>query len=150
MANVLINGKEYDWSSVEIGIDDAPQILKDHIVAIDYEDKENIKARYGRGNTPIGWTKGKWEGSGKITLTRTGFNILMEWVRSQGKQRVSQIPPFPITISYLDDEFNVAVTDKLPSVKMDNPKTKAAEGDEKVDVEITLVLLQPIEWSAKA
>ena len=74
----------------------------------------------------------------------------MEWVRTQGKQRVSQIPPFPITISYLDDEFNVTVTDKLPSVKMDNPKTKAAEGDEKVDVEIALILLEPIEWGVKA
>jgi len=33
---------------------------------------------------------------------------------------------------------------------MDNPKTKAAEGDEKVDVEIALILLEPIEWGVKA
>ena len=149
MREILINGREYDWATVEIGIADAPQILKDHIIGIDYEDKENIKPRYGRGNIPIGWTKGRWEGSGKLTLTRTGFNILMEWVKSRGKQRISEIPPFPITASYLDDEFNVSIVDKLPSVKMDNPKSKASEGDEKIDVEISLILLKPIEWGKK-
>ena len=146
---LMVNGREVDWGQVEIGIADCPQTLKDHIIGIEYEDKENVKPRYGRGNVPIGWTKGRFDGNGKLTLTATGFQILMDWVRGKGKERVSQIPPFPIVITYLDDETNVMMKDTIPSVKLDNPKTKANEGDEKIDVEISFIILQPIKWREK-
>ncbi len=145
-AGIRINDRLFDWASIEITIGNTPREIADFVVEIEYSGKGNLKARYGRGSKPIGWSKGKEEFEGKITLNNEGYDILMAWAKEQGYNQIWDMPPVDISVHYMDDKKNRVLTDVLEGVKFDEPKKSAKSGDEELTVELKL-LIQNIKWA---
>ena len=142
-----INGRLFDWASIDISLGNgAPKEITDYVTEIEYSGKGNLKLRYGRGSKPIGWSKGKEEFEGKLTLTNEGFDILMQWAKQQGYKQVWDLPPMDINVHYFDDQKNRVLTDTLVGVKFDEPKKSAKQGDDELTVELKL-LIQDIKWA---
>jgi len=143
---IKINGRLFDWASITITLGSAPQEVSEYVTEIEYSGKGNLKARYGRGAKPIGWSKGKEEFEGKLALNNEGYDLLIDWVKQQGYKQIWDLPPVDISIHYFDDEKNRVLTDVLEGVKFDEPKKSAKAGDEELIVELKL-LMQNIVWA---
>lgn len=137
-----VNGRYFDWGMVDISIDGVSKDITGEIIEISYEEKEELKARYGLGNMPKGYSKGKVEFTGKIVFNKEGFDqFIQKVVKSQGKNRVSEISPVNINIHYMDDEKNRVITDVLEKVKFHSPKNSAKQGDTELTVEMEMLMM---------
>lgn len=142
MAQMKVNDRYYDWGQIEISIDGVDKTIVSDIIEISYEEKEEIKPRYGLGSMPKGYAKGNIEFTGKITWNKEGFDkFILEVVKPKGYSRISQLPPVDINVHFLNDEQNRVITDQLKGVKFHSPKTGAKQGDTELTVETELFIL---------
>lgn len=126
-----INGKAYDWSSITIKLSKCTGIEP---VAIDYGDKIEKEAIYGKGGGIRGYGTGNKSNDVKLTLQREDYNILQDAyksVKSFGKVIIPKI-----TVSYADIGATT-VTDVLTKVTFTERSFKAAQGDKGMTVELT-------------
>ncbi|MBW6395233.1 hypothetical protein KZX47_08745 [Thermus sp. SYSU G05001] len=129
-----INGRYYDWEHITIQVNGAT--LAD-VLSIDYEDSEKVNPIYGKGRTPRGYTKGNWEGSGKLTLLREEYERLGD---------PFSMKPFDIVVSYAK-EGNTS-TDTLKDCLFTKRSFGGVEQDtERITVELEFVILGGIERS---
>lgn len=129
-----INGRYYDWEHITIQVNGAT--LAD-VLSIEYEDSEKVNAIYGRGRTPRGYTKGNYEGSGKLTLLREEYERLGD---------PFGMPPFDIVVSYAKGE-NTS-TDTLKECLFTKRSFGGIEQDtERITVELEFTILGGIERS---
>lgn len=134
----LINGASYTWGDIVPLIAGVPVT---GALAIDYEDKQEIKNIYGAGRYPVARGKGRIECSGKITL------LMAEVLAIQAKAingRIQDIAPFDIIISYIPDGGKI-VHDVLKDCQFATNARKWKEGDTSQPVDLDLVVSK-IEW----
>ena len=110
MANQLINGKCYDWSSVSIGLTGMDSI---ELQEISYDDEQELDPVYGKG--------------GKIRGYGTG--------KKQGVKHFYKCIIPKITVSYADEGAQT-VTDTLTNVIFSKRSLKAAQGDKSMKVDL--------------
>jgi len=135
-----INGRYYDWEHISIQVKGVP--LAD-VLSIDYEDSEKVNAIFGKGRTPRGYTKGNWEGSGKLTLLREEYDRLRA---AAPEGNVFKLEPFDIVVSY--DKGMATVTDTLKDCLFTKRSFGGVEQDtEKVTVELEFTVLGGVEHS---
>lgn len=65
-----INGRQYDHEDCRIML---PSGLAFGIQELNYEDGQEVEARYGRGATPRGYGRKNYEASGSMTMDRDQF-----------------------------------------------------------------------------
>ncbi|WP_243092586.1 hypothetical protein [Thermus hydrothermalis] len=129
-----INGRYYDWESITIQVNGAT--LAD-VLSIEYEDSEKVNAVYGKGRTPRGYTKGNWEGSGKLTLLREEYERL---------GNPFALKPFDIVVSYAKE--GGTKTDTLKECLFTKRSFSGVEQDtERITVELEFTILGGIEHS---
>lgn len=129
-----INGRYYDWEHITIQVNGAT--LAD-VLSIDYEDSEKVNAIYGKGRAPRGYTKGNYEGSGKLVLLREEYDRLGDPFNME---------PFNIVVSYANGS-NVR-TDTLHDCLFTKRTFSGVEQDtERITVELEFVILGGIEHS---
>lgn len=127
-----INGRYYDWEHITIQVNGAT--LAD-VLSIDYEDSEKVNPIYGKGRTPRGYTKGNWEGSGKLTLLREEYERLGD---------PFAMKPFDIVISYAKE--GSTSTDTLKDCLFTKRSFGGVEQDtERITVELEFVVLGEIQ-----
>ena len=132
---MTINGRYYDWENITIQANG--QTLAD-VLSIEYEDSEKVNAIYGAGRTPRGYTKGNWEGSGKLTLLREEYERLGD---------PYTMGPFDIVVSYSKDGGSTS-TDTLKDCLFTKRSFSGVEQDtEKITVELEFIILGGIERS---
>lgn len=130
-----INGRYYDWEHITIQVNGAT--LAD-VLSIEYEDSEKVNAIYGKGRTPRGYTKGNYEGSGKLTLLREEYERLGD---------PFGMPPFDIVVSYAKGEGGTS-TDTLKECLFTKRSFGGIEQDtERITVELEFTILGGIERS---
>jgi len=133
-----INGRYYDWE--HITIKQGGQTLAD-VLSIEYEDSEKINHIYGKGRVPRGYTKGNWEGSGKLTLLREEYNLLQSRA-PQGD--IYRMEPFEIVVAY--EKGEATVTDSLLDCLFTKRSFGGLEQDtERITVELEFAILGGIE-----
>lgn len=137
---MAINGRTYDWESIEIHLPHGEVI---GVESIEYSDKVGIERVYGKGSVPLGYGRGNYEGEGKVTLLRDEYDKLVEYAKSV-KGGFFNMPPFPITVSYADKDGRVR-TDRLPDCVWNERSRSASQGDTKLTVELSFLILSPIE-----
>ncbi len=147
MASPKINGRYYDWSSIEITLEGMSKDIASEIVEISYEEKDDIKHRFGKGRKPKGYSIGNSEFTGKIVFNNEGFDAFMEIVKSQGYEHPIQLPPVNINIHYLNDEGTRTITDVLEDVKFHSPKKSPKQGDTELTTEMELLIMN-IKYNA--
>lgn len=137
----MINGKKYSWEDTTITL---PHGVLIGVQDIDYSDKKEIEAVYGKGSNPVGYSEGNYSAEGKVTLLKDEYYKLNDYAKSQSTRGFYGLKPFPITVSYADEEGKTK-TDTLPSCKFKERKNNPKQGDRGLTTELGIVILDPIE-----
>lgn len=135
-----INGKMYDWSSIDISLSSLGDI---EAQSIDYGDSVDREAVYGRGNIPRGYGEGNYSASGKMTILKEDFNTITDYCKRKNIPLYKlQIPK--IVVSYANDGEKAQrdVINKVMIQKIDN---KGSQGDKKLTVDLELFIYGVIE-----
>ncbi|WIW70609.1 hypothetical protein [Anaerosinus gibii] len=135
-----INGKAYSWEDITITL---PHGVLIGIQDIEYSDKKETNAEYGKGSVPIGYSEGNYSAEVKFTLLleeAKKFNDAMKLYPAFYRHK-----PFPIVVSYANEDERT-LTDVLPSVKITERKNSAKQGDKGIATEFSGIILDPIEY----
>lgn len=132
MAEQLINGKCYDWSSVTINVSGMDSI---ELQEISYDDEQELEAIYGKGGKIRGFGTGNQKNSVKLSMLREDFNEMIRVIKSKGYTSFYKYVIPKITVSYAD-EGCATTTDTLTNVKFSKRSLKAAQGDKSMKVDL--------------
>lgn len=135
----MINGKVYDWEDVTVSLPYGPVI---GIESIDYDDEKEAELVYGKGGKAMGYGRGNYKASSKITMLRDEFDKLLDYARDIGKA-LYEIPPFPVTVRYANDGERPR-TDIIKGAKLTKNAHKAGQGDKKLSVDLELLVTDQI------
>ncbi|GGF22260.1 hypothetical protein [Hymenobacter cavernae] len=138
LSKILINGTAYTWADINV------QLLGRTVLgisAISYEDMQEMVDNFGAGIFPISRGYGKNEAKASITLEAKELERLVDATPSG---RVQDIPPFPITVSYVNPS-NKVVTHKLLNCQFKGNKRASKSGDTNIEVELDLIITH-IQW----
>ncbi len=136
----LINGQRHSWSSIEINLLDR---IVTGVTSISYDDTTAKENHYGAGNMPVHRGRGKYEANASITL----YNYEVESIQAAlpRGQRLSDVPPFDIKVSFLDDT-NEIVTHVVRNCEFKSNKRNMNQGDTKIEVSLDMIVSH-IEWN---
>ncbi|MCM1161494.1 MAG: hypothetical protein NC412_09750 [Roseburia sp.] len=143
MANQLINGKCYDWSSVTINVDGMDSI---ELQEISYDDEQELEAIYGKGGKIRGFGTGNQKNSVKLSMTREDFNEMIRVIKSKGYKSFYKYMIPKITVSYADEGAETT-TDVLTDVKFSKRSLKAAQGDKSMKVDLDGIAIGGIKMN---
>ena len=132
MANQLINGKCYDWSSVTINASGMESMEPQEI---SYDDEQESEPIYGKGGKIRGYGTGNQKNSVKLSLLREDFNEMCRVIKSKGIKNFYKYVVPKITVSYADEGAETC-TDVLTNVVFSKRSFKAAQGDEFMKVDL--------------
>ena len=147
MAKPKINGRYFDWASIDISIDGFSKEITGDITEISYDEKTEMKHRYGLEIQPRGYSKGNREYTGKIVFNTEGFNAFIETIKSKGYKKVDELPPVSINIHFMNDNWERVITRHLKGVKFHSPKESMKSGDTELTVEMEMLIMD-IEWAS--
>lgn len=133
----LIRGVKYDFSSVEVDING--EIFTD-IQAVDYSDTVSRSFLRGANAVPLGRTRGEYEATGSITLSKRGGADLKALL-GNGFYEVS----FDMTVSYSEAEEGV-ITDKVIGCQFESNENAHATGPDPL-VEVFPLSVMRILWN---
>lgn len=128
---LLINGHSYDWATVNVSIGTS---LFYGITSISFDETQDIKPIYNDNVFAIGYGRGKISINVSLTVDMTEFRILLG---ASNEQSLFNLPPIPITISFLDDDDNIPFTYIIYNVKFNNNKMDMKQNDTNTYVNIT-------------
>jgi hypothetical protein len=136
-----INGQFYSWSKIRFNFLGASFST---VTNIKYEELDEINDVKGVGSKKLGYTQDNTTTSGSIS-------ILVETIEKIAHQvpngRLQDIPPFPITVSYVDALGNL-VAHRLVGCKFTKNSREAIAGSsDALSVEIPLYI-HDINWKA--
>jgi len=129
----LINGRFYEWGDLNIMIGLSP--LSSTLQEISWDDEMQKESIYGIGRTPIGYSKGQYKASGKLTMLMEEYNLLNAMTIKNAVSGIFNMPPFNITIMFANyDELPVVII--LQDCIFTKKSVKTATGDKSVKVEL--------------
>jgi hypothetical protein len=136
-----INGQFYSWSKIRFNFLGSSFST---VTAIKYEEADEINDVKAVGNKKQGYTQDN-------TTTTGSISILVETIEKIAHKipngRLQDIPPFPITVSYMDALGNL-VAHRLVGCKFTKNSREATAGSsDALSVEIPLYI-HDINWKA--
>jgi len=134
MENIpLINRRSFDFASIQL---EMLGIVVSGVASIKYGVKQEKTNNYGAGTNPVSRGYGKKEYSGSIQLEMKEVERIYD---ALGKDKdLTDIPPFPITVSYLNN-YKV-ITHKLRDCEFLNDNIDAKTGDVNISQELELIV----------
>ena len=120
----LINGKAYDWSSIDINVPGCENI---EVTEISYSDTLEREIIYGKGGKGRGYGNGNLSTTCDLTMQREDYNELCRVYAAKGKKFYG-IELDKITVSYADEGAETSV-DTITRVIFNGRDFKAAQGD---------------------
>lgn len=134
----IVNGKVYDWSSIDIQI---PGLALE-VQEISYDDELESELVYGRSPLPRGYGNGNYKASGKISLLRDDYNDILDYCK---KNNISfyKLVIDKIIVSYANDGQPTR-SDVINNVKFQKRTNKAANGDKSFKVDLDLLIMGKI------
>jgi hypothetical protein len=131
-----INGQVFSWSSIRTVIFGRSIVGFEEI---NYSDKNEVAAVYGRGTSPYDSVVGKEESTADIML-HMGEVVGIQRAIPPGV-RIQDIEPFDITVSYQEGGFNI--TDVLRSCRFKaNGRTGKSGAAEAIKNKMDLFVLR--------
>lgn len=135
---VKVNGKFYDWGSIDVQMPGLALELQE----ISYDDELETELMYGKGKTPRGYTEGKYKASGKISILRDDYNDILDYCRANNIAFFKLMIP-KILVSYANDGERTR-TDVINNVKFSKRSNKVANGDKGFKVDLDLIIFGTI------
>lgn len=142
---MAVNGRKYDWESIEVML---PTGIAISMTDIHYEDGQDIELRYGKGSVARGYGNKNYEPSGSFVIDRDGWEPLKAVLAATGGGKIYNHEPFPIIVSYQNDDMPLVV-DTLPLCKITKfSGAGAAQGDDNASpMTCEFKILKPILWN---
>lgn len=137
--SLLVNGKAYDWADVNLflpGLVIEPQ-------EISYEDELEKELAYGLGSRPRGYGRGNYKATGKLSLLRDDYDVLLDHCKQQGTAFFSL--EFPKVVVSYANEGDAIRQDVLNRVSFTKRSNKAAQGDKNLKVDLDLMIAGMVE-----
>ena len=128
----VINGRCYDWNSVNLGIQGCENVEPTEIT---YDTERDEEVVYGKGGNPRGYGTGNYTNSVKLSMLREDFNELCEQIKKKGVGKFFNYVFPKITVSYGNDGQKIS-TDTLTNVKFNKFSGKASQGDKSIKVDV--------------
>lgn len=136
-----INGQFYSWSKIRFNFLGSSFST---VTAIKYEEVDEINGVKAVGNKDIGYTQDNTATTGSISILAETLEKLANKIPNG---RLQDIPPFPITVSYVDALGNL-VSHRLIGCKFKSNSREATSGSsDALAVEIPLYIFD-INWKA--
>lgn len=132
----LINGIEYNWSSVNFVISGT---LIEGITDISYQENLTITPLYGRGNKANAYSVGNHEYTGSITIRKSELDKLTVGAQNALKDTILHLEPFPINIVYKSLDETRIVSEILVNCMFTSVDTSSSQGDEAVGVTLPFI-----------
>ena len=130
--NKLINGRAYDWNSIDIAV---PGMQNIEITDISYGSKQEEETVYGKGGDPRGYGTGNPSSDVTVSMSREDFNEYCRVLKKNGVKRLFNYVIPKITVSFANEEEKTT-TDIINKVKFSETSFKAAQGDKTLKVEL--------------
>jgi len=124
----MINGKNYDWESIEIM---TPGGLAIGAQSISYKDSAKVENVYGKGRIIRGRGRGNYEASGSLELLRPDFDAL---VGALGSDYLGKAD-FSISIHGANDGGD-SFSDTIVEAVITDQDLSGSQGDAKIPVKI--------------
>ncbi|WP_411676861.1 hypothetical protein [Caproicibacter sp.] len=134
----IINGRNYDWSSVDIRLPG----INIEVQEIDYDDEQDKEASYGKGNAPRGFGTGNYKSSGKLSLLRDDYNDLLDYCKKHNISFYDLIID-KIVVSYANSGQRTR-QDVLNTVTFNKRSHKAAQGDKSLKIDLDMLIVNGI------
>ena len=128
----LVNGKAYDYTQIIMTILGVPVA---GITSINYTEEQEKTNNFGAGTRPVSRGHGAIEASGSIELSMNEVESLRQ---AAPDGSLLKIPPFQITVTYLNAQ-NV-VTHKLKNCEFTNDGVETSQGDTDIKRTFDLVI----------
>ena len=125
-----INGRNYDWESIEIN---GPGGLIVGAQSINYKDSAKVENVYGKGRDILGRGRGNYEGSGNLEMLRPDFDALIGGLGSDYLGSAD----FTVVVSYGNDD-GLTVTDTLQECVITDQDLSGTQGDAKIPVKLDI------------
>jgi hypothetical protein len=133
----LINGVNFGWSSITIRL---LTVAIKGVSKITYKDEQEIEGQYGAGASAVSVGIGDIKYSGQIELY---METVQDLVKISPSGRIQDIPPFPITVSFLQN--GVVINHTLLNCIFKSNGIDAKSGDKSVKTGIDLFIGE-IKW----
>lgn len=130
----LINGREVSWCDMTMLIGLVPVT---GITAFDFGESQTKENVYGVGQNPVGRGYGNIETSGSITLLRSEVEAIR---KASPTQKLVDIAPFTITLSYVPIGGTKVVTMVFTDVEFTEDKFGMNQGDTKEEQQLNLII----------
>ncbi|MBT9485839.1 MAG: hypothetical protein IV100_12600 [Myxococcales bacterium] len=139
-----VNGHTYDWGSVDFKIPGGTQTAAG-VQSISYEDEYPAEPVYGRGNTPIGYGRGKYKSTGQLTILRQYSSAFEAALAARsGGTGVLNHEPIEVTVNYANRDQPMQ-TDVLRSVLVTKRAYSGKSGDQELMVNYDLAIIGGIK-----
>ena len=137
--SLKINGKSYDWASVDIKLPG----LNLEFQEISYDDELEKELVYGKGQKPRGYGEGNYKSDGKASFLRDDYNALLDYCKIK-KISLFKVNIPKIVVSYADEGERTR-SDVLNNVTFTKRSQKAAQGDKSLKVDLDLLIAGGVE-----
>ncbi len=133
-----VNGKYYDWSSIDINIDGLivePQ-------EITYDDELEKEQVYGLGNKPRGYGTGNYKPNLKMSFLREDYEEILTYCKNKGINFYKLVID-KIVVSYADDGEETVV-DTITKITPAKRSGGGKQGDKNMLVDIEFIVFGEI------
>ena len=137
---MAINGRTYDWESIEITGPGGRIVGAQNVSYKDNAKTENV---YGLGRYPLGRSKGNYEATGSLEMLRKDGDAL---IGALGADYLGKAD-FTVTVSYANDGGDVA-TDTLVKAVVTDQDLGMGQGDKAAIIKFSLSM-EKILWNGK-
>lgn len=129
----LINGKAYDWASVDLKIDGKTIDIQE----ISYDDELEKETVHGLGSKARGYGTGNYKVNVKTVFLREDYEDLLQLCKEKGKDFYKMVVD-KIVISYANDNERI-VTDTITKLTPTKRNTAGKQGEKNITVDIEWV-----------
>jgi hypothetical protein len=132
MAGPIVNGRAYDWGSIDVKMFGRNVISLRGISFTPSQDKAN---EYGRGYKPVERGHGNIEYEGSVTVTAKEYHQILKAAQKQGFPSLLAIPPFEITV-IVGQAGQDPMKKQLTYCEFNEEPFDASQGDTNIEVEL--------------
>jgi hypothetical protein len=140
--SVLVNGKRHSWASIRVSFLDR---TVDGITKIAYSDSTTKENLYGRGDKPVARGRGNMEATASMTLYAFEIVAIQSAAAQQGYASLAEIPPFDITVTYLQEGSDAPTVDIIRNVEFVSNGRDVSQGATNIPHEHELIVSH-IAW----
>ena len=147
--SILINGKTFDWGDITISLLPTSSAIFT-AKEISWDEEFEATAVYGKGRVPVGFGKGNWRASGKISLLKNEFEALALVVPNG----ILNMDPRSTHINVLyGNSFDSSIplsTTTLTGIRFTKVSEAAIQGDKELKVSLEFLILDNVRHNGKA